>query len=242
MRMLILISICLIALTACGGGGGGSGGGASQPTTTAPTSTTPAGAVATSEPTVEFAPNTLLISDMIAQAPGQPSVRITSSCAGASCTLRTGSTSLEISLNDLLASPQELPGFEVTTETTKGGVDLYGFQAPVPIEGYGTFSATGYGAWLGKSAFITVQGTLDSGPLAGVSIAYGMSMGEATGSNPPVMGGATWTGAMSGVDYGRPNQAVTGTATLDIDNFSNPDIDVAFTGYQAAEPTCDGRT
>ena len=35
---------------------------------------------------------------------------------------------------------------------------------------------------------------------------------------------------MSGVDYGRPNQAVTGTATLDIDNFSNPDIDVAFTG------------
>ena len=36
--------------------------------------------------------------------------------------------------------------------------------------------------------------------------------------------------SMSGADYGRSNQAVTGTAMLDIADFANPDVDIAFTG------------
>ena len=57
-----------------------------------------------------------------------------------------------------------------------------------------------------------------------------MSSGEATGFNPPVTGGATWIGAMAGVDYGRSSEDVTGTTTLNIDDLTNPDIDIAFTG------------
>ena len=181
-------------------------------------------------PTVEFEPDTLLLSDMIVELPGQPDARLRSSCVGGSCTLRYGDVVSDISLDALLAQPQDLSGFQVTSQSTRGGVTLYEFRVSVPVEGYGTALALGYGAWLGESAFVSMEGNFDTGLLAGVSIGYGMSIGEATGTNPQALGGATWMGAMSGVDYGRSNQAVTGTAMLDVDDFSNPDLDIAFTG------------
>ena len=216
MHSFIPISICLIFLAACSSSGGGG-----APTVTA---AKPPPVVA-----VEFEPDTLLLSDMILGVPGRSDVIVKSSCVGGSCTLRSSNVELQISLDTLLAQPQEIDGFQITSESTRGGVILYGFRAPVPVEGYGTVSALGYGAWLGKSVFVSIEGNFDTGSLAGVSAAYGASMGEATGTNPQALGGATWTGAMSGVDYGRSNQAVTGTAMLDIDDFSNPDLDIAFT-------------
>ena len=165
---------------------------------------------------------TLLISDAIVGLAGQPITRFRSSCSGGLCTLRSGDIVFEISLDDEL---EDMPGVEVTSETTKGGVQLYGFQVPLPIEGFGTFTASGYGGWLSESAFITFNGDVE-----GDFVAFGMSSGEATGFNPPVTGGATWIGAMAGVDYGRSSEDVTGTTTLNIDDLTNPDIDIAFTG------------
>ena len=60
------------------------------------------------------------------------------------------------------------------------------------------------------------------------------SIGSASGANP-LAGSAIWTGVMRGVDvsaddYSRHGNAVEGTAVLDIDDFTRPDIDLTLTG------------
>ena len=62
------------------------------------------------------------------------------------------------------------------------------------------------------------------------------SYGLYTGSNPTGLGSATWTGVMTGWDLIRYEAGTTrlilGDARIDIDDLSDPDVDVEFTGIQ----------
>ena len=61
-------------------------------------------------------------------------------------------------------------------------------------------------------------------------LGYGASVGNAPDTNPrQVDGGATWRGAAVAVDT-RSFGNLEGEATLDIDSFANPDVDVAING------------
>ena len=62
------------------------------------------------------------------------------------------------------------------------------------------------------------------------------SSGRFAGENPTGLGSATWTGVMTGVDVKRSKPGTThwvlGDAKIDIDDLSDPDVDVAFTGIR----------
>ena len=62
------------------------------------------------------------------------------------------------------------------------------------------------------------------------------SIGDATGTNP-VSGSASWSGTMAGIDHsthqsGELTNRVRGNATVTIDDFSSPRMDVAFTNIR----------
>ena len=62
------------------------------------------------------------------------------------------------------------------------------------------------------------------------------SSGHYTGTNPTGLGSATWTGVMIGYDLIRYEPGTTrlilGDASIDIDDLSDPDVDVEFTGIR----------
>ena len=98
-----------------------------------------------------------------------------------------------------------------------------------------------YGGWLDYGFFL-VQSTLT----VGGDVLHRMetvstdtySIGEASGSNP-ISGGATWTGVMAGINANEDattfSNLVTGDAVVSIDDFSQPAVDVAFTGITDAK-------
>ena len=65
---------------------------------------------------------------------------------------------------------------------------------------------------------------------------YASSYGHYTGTNPTGLGSASWTGVMTGLDLIRYEPGATrlilGDAKIDIDDLSNPDVDVEFTGIR----------
>lgn len=73
------------------------------------------------------------------------------------------------------------------------------------------------------------------GELSSLEIWSGSS-GRFSGDNPTGTGSAAWTGVMTGVDVrqSRPGSTlrVLGDARIDIDDLSDPDVDVAFTGIR----------
>ena len=65
---------------------------------------------------------------------------------------------------------------------------------------------------------------------------YTASSGQFSGNNPTGLGSAVWTGFMTGLDVNRfeagTTRFVLGDARIDIDDLSDPDVDVAFTGIR----------
>lgn len=91
-----------------------------------------------------------------------------------------------------------------------------------------------YAGWMEHSFFaLHASNTITGAPLhpseATFSDVY--SVGAASGSNP-VSGSATWAGVMAGIDE-RPGDTmgdlVEGDATLTIDSFTQPTVDLDFT-------------
>ena len=99
----------------------------------------------------------------------------------------------------------------------------------------GTTDLHRYAGWL-EDSFFLVSWRLDTGddplnPYKSLGV-YLYSIGSAAGTNP-TSGGATWTGAMAGIDvsnaFSRLGNVIEGDAALDIDDLSNPDVDLIFT-------------
>ena len=78
-----------------------------------------------------------------------------------------------------------------------------------------------YGHWLDHSVFAMVDD------------AVAVSFGDFRNTNPTVIGGGVWRGAMVGVDT-RTRERVDGDAELEIEDFARPEVDVAFTGIEDA--------
>ena len=79
-----------------------------------------------------------------------------------------------------------------------------------------------WGRWLEHSVFAIVDD------------AVAVSFGDFPGTNPTATGGGVWTGAMVGIDT-RTAQRIDGDATLRIDDFARPAVNVALTGITDAE-------
>ena len=92
-----------------------------------------------------------------------------------------------------------------------------------------------YGGWMDHSFFFVSGGTARD--LASGTESFGTfvhSMGNATGTNP-VSGSATWKGAMAGFavsDTADRGNLIEGDATVTIDDFDQPAVDVALTGLR----------
>lgn len=78
-----------------------------------------------------------------------------------------------------------------------------------------------YGDWLTDSVFGIVNDTV------------AFSFGASPGTNPIQVGGAEWRGSLVGIDT-RSRTRVEGDAMIDIDDFANPDVDIAFTAIEDA--------
>ena len=122
------------------------------------------------------------------------------------------------------------PGFLLTDSIDIDAEDLLpsevhaGVIGPTTLEG--DLNATVYGAWIGRSAFAV---------LAGDGVAIGVSWTpHFPATNPKELdGGARWSGRMVGADT-HGGEIVTGRAVIDLKNFSDPTVDVSFTGIQAS--------
>ena len=78
-------------------------------------------------------------------------------------------------------------------------------------------------------SFFFAQAQTVTGGAIDFTVGYGLSAGNATGRNPAAAGGATWSGVMVGADVGASaGNVIQGDAAITVD-FSNSDIDVAFT-------------
>lgn len=212
MYKFIFLLTCSISLAACLGIGGGGNGNGSPPVT----------------PSATFAPDTIHASDILLQIPGQGRSRIFSSCGPTACTFNYQGDSFRIPISDFLEPPETTSNINITNTTNKGGIDISGYNSLIGSE-VGNISTIGYGAWLDYNAFISADAEVTSGDLRGVNLQFSISGGEATGKNPTAIGGGEWLGGMVGIDYGSANQQVIGDASITIENFENPELDVAFT-------------
>ena len=80
-----------------------------------------------------------------------------------------------------------------------------------------------HGGWLEHGMFAMTD-SFGGGP-GSVAVSFGSSFGTV----PSWFGGATWTGAMFGMDAGT-GERVEGEAKIDVDDFADADVDIALTG------------
>ena len=106
---------------------------------------------------------------------------------------------------------------------TRRGATWYRTEHDEPE--YGTRGGL-YGAWMKDSVFaVTFEEAEDARLYAALATGRDVYASSPTG----VRGGAVWTGSMVGADT-RTGDFFDGIATVDIDRFSDPDVDVVFTG------------
>ena len=123
----------------------------------------------------------------------------------------------------------------------------------VPIvEGFGlqtgadrAFNVKFYGGWLDDGAFFVNRAIMTVRDVRGQPIALGTvfdasAVGVAHAKAPSAVGNmpGTWEGMMIGADVSDTvtrGQFVRGNATLTIDDFANPDVDVAFSNLHDLE-------
>ena len=175
--------------------------------------------------------NTILISDMIATYQGTRD-RLQSRCNGPQCTFSYQGFSETVDVDDILQSE---PDTDVDLDVTDSlhGVRTFTAGGSQRIEGQ-NIEQYGYGGWLNESGFVVSTARFSGGRLDGAWLFYTGSVGYSPGTNPNESdGGGTWSGAMLGVDT-NTRERVEGAATVDIDDFSNPDVDVAFTEVETA--------
>ena len=83
-----------------------------------------------------------------------------------------------------------------------------------------------YGGWLDDSVFAIQTITVMTDNDTEATLLHSYSFGNVSETSPTGTGGAEWQGVMVGMNEER--QVVQGNATIDIDDFANPDIDVLF--------------
>ena len=156
-------------------------------------------------------------------------------CSGTRC---TGPAGFDTELDELLA-PTEDTYLEEVTLGSRGGFDTAtarsGFEVGKNISGVTILdiaSATEYGLW-GQYGF-AATGVL-AGPISGrvdgiafegsIEFTVAYAAGDATGTNPAGIGGATWRGVAEAVSTSS-YQRGQGTAVMTIEDLSQPRVSV----------------
>ena len=183
--------------------------------------------------TLHQAANSLLIGDNHIFYTDGTIARVATTCTGrASCTTSGGGVSLTLTLEnfDFTSSTSN----EYQSVMTDRDVPLAQVRAREATSGVsgGQTNTLGYGGWLDHSFFF-VQALTQTAPMSDpFTVGFGVSIGNAPGTNPAATGGATWTGVMVGGDVSNTasrGNVIQGDAEIDIDNFANPDVDIRFT-------------
>ena len=157
--------------------------------------------------------DTMLATDVVA-VPGGISQPTT--CQGAQCNFPDRTVTIR-GLN--------IAGTTFEPIMTRNGVGVGQGYGDLP-EDRGPGSYIVYGGWLDHGFFYAESEFRQDGLLA-----YGIAIGQATGSTP-VEGSATWQGVMVGGDW-TTQEIIQGDATLTAD-FTEADVDVAFTNIHDA--------
>ena len=232
-------SICALGLVlflaACGGGGG-----PTLPTVDpGPTRSltglqSPTFSDASIVPTVNGIlrqSDSMVVSDLVGKYRGNTYVAPTS-CTQTTCVSALGAGyTLPWDVRDIRGRGID-PNLRYSGVGEKNGVYLAQAQGRTVFASFPS-DVTSYGAWLDHNAFIVSLENLRSGTLGGLDlsnleIAYGVSIGNDTGTRPT--GSATWNGIMvGGTEINGPPQPIQGDATVTYDLGQN-DLDVAFTG------------
>ena len=192
------------------------------------------------------------------------SSRTFTKCEGPVCGVSRTAAGLEEALARALANPRLDFGNKHFAERLKDSLTLKPHTETVRgvpiVEGFGlrtderAFRADFYGGWLDDGAFFVNRTILtvrdEQGQPAGLGTVFDASaLGVAGAVAPAAARGmsATWKGVMIGVDVSdlvTRGQFVRGDATVVIDDFANPDVDVALHNFHDLETGArlDGRS
>ena len=246
----------MAALMACGGGGGGGATASSTPRletlpefpipTTARSLVGGQAAPNLTEAQINeglrtraAAANTLLLSDFVlveTRASGRTRVQdVPVTCSGGSCDdVTVNNVIFTFGLDEAGVAPTGYEGYNEESQTVMidNGVTLFqGITAGrLPDDNNNApsipFTSQSYGGWLDGSVF-----SIGAEYIEGTAHYIAGSFGNNPGSNPSGTGSATWNGAMIGVNPSNGHVA-QGDASIDIDDLSSPDVDVAFTNIK----------
>ena len=192
------------------------------------------------------------------------SSRTFTKCDGTVCGVSRTAAGLEEALARALSDPRLDFGNKHFAERLKDSLTLKPQTETVRgvsiMEGFGlrtderAFRADFYGGWLNDGAFfvnrtiLTVRDEQDQ-PTGLGTVFDASALGVASAMAPAAARGmsASWKGVMIGVDVSdlvTRGQFVRGDATLVIDDFANPDVDVAFDNLHDLETGArlDGRS
>lgn len=244
----VAAAVCMAALTACGGGSGGG---------TAVSLHEKYRSYADGNPTFELSESeSVALSNRVARSRTH-----TTDGAHYSFDAGAGTWSLVddgfytypdgFDPSDIVDSLPE--GFTVSPVLEHNGVRLFKIEGDIAFTpeiedgGPARVIAEQYSAYLEfggfevvKTLYCSVAG-LSSCDESSIGISsslsiYSESSGHFSGSDPTGRGSAVWTGVMTGVDVARSGPGTThrvlGDARIDIDDLSDPNVDVAFTGIR----------
>ncbi len=224
---IVLATICVVLLNACGGGGGGgsapqvSGSQIRNLTGAAVPIETP-GAQRARSPGIVARADSLIVSTVYGETDHSalPTFRLRAGCSGTQCSISESSVGYIVTL-----SPSD---FEFSTGSVEAVGTKHGITLMSQAEGT---DFTSFGAWMEHSGFAVQH---ESATIRGTRIdaRYGLAGGELAGTAPT--GNATWLGIMVGMPATGNNRGdrLQGDATLSYDLNAGDSIDVAFSSIK----------
>ena len=177
--------------------------------------------------------DSVLISDALGYEEDGEFYRGDTVCSSdASCTTTDpDGVSLTQSLSDYIYGSGDLaPEDSAQAVAVHRGVSLAKIRGSITYSAFGEeipADVFGYGGWLEHSFF---WAELQEFTVGG-KFSWGQSIGDATDTNPDA-GSGTWSGVMVGVDgsgTATQDHVIQGDADITIADFSDPQVDVAFT-------------
>ena len=156
-------------------------------------------------------------------------LRFRTSCAGDSCETDIAGEDISTSVADFVADFTHPDFLEYQPVMRHNDIPLVQARGRIEVDG-DPISIFAYGGWMENNAFAVMGNIFTEGDLEDAGSLESFSIGNATGTNP-TKGSGTWKGSMVGVDVSNSSTRgnnIQGDATITIDDFLNPAVDVLF--------------
>ena len=195
---------------------------------------------------IATASDTLQIGDTVQGGTLGVGTDVKSSCSGKSCTASVPDVgTITFSLADiedlsLVHNTMHLVGFNSATEVVmvENGITTAQSGSAGRRDDGTRLTFQSYGGWLTNSVFgVELLGVPEDATTTNYFYTS-FSFGKASGSNPSGTGRAVWTGSAIGIDIVNDTRGFwQGDVEVDIDDLSNPDVDVSITNGKYASLT-----